>query len=234
MSYFSKTTEPASSWTPSGSTLGPPKAKKRRVGRPKKNLVQSIPSTDSQPNPATNFQPNLATDFELNPATDFQPNPATDSYPIQDIPGDRDGPGPSASESPTAPLPIPSESQDGSTALPSGSYASRFEFCYDFLYIYFLSLAKVIRTRYSATQKKKIAEYARFHGCRAAARHFKIHHRNAERWLKEELHNTRHRHRPRYVNKKGQGRKISYPSDLELELLQWVLEKRIFQSLFKH
>ena len=36
MSYFSKTTEPASSWTPSGSTLGPPKAKKRRVGRPKK------------------------------------------------------------------------------------------------------------------------------------------------------------------------------------------------------
>ena len=95
MSYFSKTTEPASSWTPSGSTLGPPKAKKRRVGRPKKNLVQSIPSTDSQPNPATNFQPNIATDFELNPATDFQPNPATDSYPIQDIPGDRDGPGPS-------------------------------------------------------------------------------------------------------------------------------------------
>ena len=49
-------------------------------------------------------------------------------------------------------------------------------------YIYiFLYLAKVIRTRYSATQKKKIAEYARFHGCRAATRHFKIHHRNAER-----------------------------------------------------
>ena len=99
-----------------------------------------------------------------------------------------------------------------------------------FIYI-FLSLAKVIRTRYSATQKKKIADYARFHGCRAAARHFKIHHRNAERWLKEELHNTRHRHRPRYVNKKGQGRKISYPSDLELELLQWVLEKREAENI---
>ena len=96
---------------------------------------------------------------------------------------------------------------------------------------FFLSLAKVIRTRYSASQKKKIAEYARFHGCRAAARHFKIHHRNAERWLKEELHNTRHRHRPRYVNKKGQGRKISYPSDLELELLQWVLEKREAENI---
>ena len=123
MSYFNQTTEPASYQTPSGSTLGPPKAKKRRVDRPKKNLVQSIPST--------NFQPNLA--------TDFQPNPATDSYPIQDIPGNRDGPGPSASESPTAPLPIPSEGQDSSTALPSGSYVSRFEFCYDFyIYIFYL------------------------------------------------------------------------------------------------
>ena len=42
MSYFSKTTEPASSWTPSGSTLGPPKAKKRRVGRPKKKIWFSL------------------------------------------------------------------------------------------------------------------------------------------------------------------------------------------------
>ena len=163
MSYFSKTTEPASSWTPSGSTLGPPYGQETQSWKTKKNLVQSIPSTDSQPNLATDFQPNLATDFQPNLATDFQPNlatdfqpnlatdfqpnlatdfqpnPATDSYPIQDIPGNRDGPGPSASESPTAPLPIPSESQDGSTALPSGSYASRFEFCYDF-YIYFFNL----------------------------------------------------------------------------------------------
>lgn len=35
-----------------------------------------------------------------------------------------------------------------------------------------------VRSRYSIGQKKKVASYARFHGGRAAAKHFKIHHKN--------------------------------------------------------
>ena len=45
--------------------------------------------------------------------------------------------------------------------------------------------AKCIRRICSASQKAKIAQYAR--GARAAGRHFGIHHKNCQRWLKEEL-----------------------------------------------
>ena len=43
---------------------------------------------------------------------------------------------------------------------------------------------QAVRTRYSLAQKKKVALYARHHGGRAAAKHFKIHHKNVQRWLK--------------------------------------------------
>ena len=46
---------------------------------------------------------------------------------------------------------------------------------------------KMIPKMYTATQKKKVATYARFHGGRAAAEHFKMHHKNVQRWLKEEM-----------------------------------------------
>ena len=82
-----------------------------------------------------------------------------------------------------------------------------------------------IRARYSAAQKK-VAEYAHFHGGRAAAKHFKVHHKNVQRWLKEELDTMKNPHRAKWCNKKGQGRKISYPVKIEKQLLQWVLELR--------
>ena len=40
---------------------------------------------------------------------------------------------------------------------------------------------KVIRKMYSVGQKKAVAEYARFHGIRAASRHFGVHHKNVSR-----------------------------------------------------
>ena len=79
-----------------------------------------------------------------------------------------------------------------------------------------------IRARYSYAQKKKVAHYAGV----AAAKHFKIHHKNVQRWLKDELDTIKHPHRAKRCNKKGQGRKLSYSPELDLKLLQWVLEQR--------
>ncbi len=83
-----------------------------------------------------------------------------------------------------------------------------------------------VRAKYSIAQKKRVAQYARHHGGRAAARHFKIHHRSVQRWLKDELDTIKHPHRAKRCNKKGQGRKLSYPHEIDFKLLQWVLEQR--------
>ena len=56
---------------------------------------------------------------------------------------------------------------------------------------------------YTAAQKKKVATYARFHGGRAAAEHFKMHHKNVQRWLKEEIETIKHPHRGKYFWRKG-------------------------------
>lgn len=82
----------------------------------------------------------------------------------------------------------------------------------------------VIRRMYSMQQKEKVAEYARFHGIRAAARNFDIHHKNVSRWMKNQV--TKLKNPKQRKNRKGQGRKISYPQELEEKLLAWILEKR--------
>ena len=69
-----------------------------------------------------------------------------------------------------------------------------------------------------------VAYYARQHGIRKAARHYGIHHRNVQRWVKDQVASLKtpgKRH-----NKKGQGRKISYPQELEEKLVTWILKKR--------
>ena len=83
-----------------------------------------------------------------------------------------------------------------------------------------------MRTQYTVAQKAKVARYARFHGPRAAARHFHIHHKNAARWLKEDLNQVKVLRKSKRRNRKGQGRKISYPQSIDEELYKWVLEKR--------
>lgn len=85
----------------------------------------------------------------------------------------------------------------------------------------------LIHMMYSAHQKKKVAEYARHLGARAAACHFGVHRRNVGRWLKENLDAMKGRKKRK--NNKGQGRKLSYPVELDEKLLQWVLEKRNLQ-----
>ena len=78
---------------------------------------------------------------------------------------------------------------------------------------------------YSAGQKeRKAADYSRYHGIRKAARHFKVSHCNVIRWKKERvtaLKNPNKRH-----HRRGQGRKLSYPPELENNLVAWILEKR--------
>lgn len=92
------------------------------------------------------------------------------------------------------------------------------------------SSRSVMHRMYSVAQKKKVAEYARFHGARAAARHFGIHRRCVGRWLQEHLDSGIGSSKKRgRKNKKGQGRKLSYPEELDNKVLQWVLEKRDLQ-----
>ncbi len=79
---------------------------------------------------------------------------------------------------------------------------------------------------YTSSQKAKVACYTRLHGPRAAGRHFCIHHKNAQRWLKEDYDKVKITRRSKCKNKKGQGRKVSYPLDVEEALYKWVLEKR--------
>lgn len=83
-----------------------------------------------------------------------------------------------------------------------------------------------MRTRYSNSQKAKVAHHARFHGSRAAARKFSIHHKNAQRWLKENLDKVRLTKRSKRCNRSGQGRKLSYPPEIDEQLYKWVLERR--------
>lgn len=44
-----------------------------------------------------------------------------------------------------------------------------------------------IHRRYSRGQKSKVACYERHHGIRKAARHYDIHHRNVQRWVKDQV-----------------------------------------------
>ena len=71
-----------------------------------------------------------------------------------------------------------------------------------------------------------MARYARFHGSRTAARRYSVHHKNAQRWLKEDLDKVRVSKRSKRLNKKGGGRKLSYPKEVDDEILQWILVKR--------
>ena len=84
--------------------------------------------------------------------------------------------------------------------------------------------AKQLRKMYSAVQKKNVADYSRHHGVRKAARRFKVSHSNVVRWKKQVVAKLKNPNKRR--NKRGQGRKLSYPKELEEKLVVWILEKR--------
>ena len=83
---------------------------------------------------------------------------------------------------------------------------------------------KKLRKMYSKGQKKKVEDYARFHGVRKAAKEFKVSHSNVIRWKKKEV--SAIRNPSKRSHRRGQGRKVSYPKDLEDKLVAWILEKR--------
>ena len=77
---------------------------------------------------------------------------------------------------------------------------------------------------YSKGQKKKVAEYAHFHGVRKAAKKFSVVHSNVVRWRKEEVRGIRNP--GKRSHRGGQGCKLTYPKELEDKLVAWILEKR--------
>ena len=81
---------------------------------------------------------------------------------------------------------------------------------------------------YSAAQKRKVADYARMHGVRPTAVHFGIARKNIQRWLRERVDEVKGKERKR-KNRKGQVRKLTYPKELDDDILKWFLEKRDLQ-----
>lgn len=81
-----------------------------------------------------------------------------------------------------------------------------------------------LRQMFSHGQKQKVALYARHHGTHAASRCFGVHHKTMGRWMKEQVETLKNPNRRKH--RKGQGRKISYPTEIDEQILQWILEKR--------
>ena len=79
---------------------------------------------------------------------------------------------------------------------------------------------------FKANKAAVLAKIARYTRARAAARHFGVHNKNCQRWLKEELDKKKPRDMPSCGHRKGQGRKVFYPKEIEEELVKWILEKR--------
>lgn len=79
---------------------------------------------------------------------------------------------------------------------------------------------------YSIHQKQKVAEYAHVHGIRPASRQFGVSRKNIQRWVAEGLHEVKNKGNFKKKNAKGQGRKVSYPAEIETKLVQWLLEKQ--------
>ena len=69
-----------------------------------------------------------------------------------------------------------------------------------------------------------MAEYARFHGVRKAAKKFSVGHSNVVRWRREEVGKIKNP--GKRSHRRGQGRKLTYPKELEDKLVAWILEKR--------
>ena len=53
-----------------------------------------------------------------------------------------------------------------------------------------------------------------------------MHHKNCQRWLKEGQDKKKPKDVPSRGHRKGQGRKVSYPQEIEEQLVKWILEKR--------
>lgn len=75
----------------------------------------------------------------------------------------------------------------------------------------------------------RIAEYARHHGIRATSRKFGVAKICISRWRNSLVPQVRAGVKRPKIKRRGQGRRISYPKELEEKLVQWVLEMRDLQ-----
>ena len=87
----------------------------------------------------------------------------------------------------------------------------------------------LLHRRYTDVQKIKVAEYTRQHGLRPGERGFGIHRRSIGQWLEVRLNEVKERKRRKKSNRPGQGRKLTYPVEIDDKLLQWLLEARDLQ-----
>ena len=93
---------------------------------------------------------------------------------------------------------------------------------------------KEVRRQYSYQQKERVVEYARHHGVRVAARQFNIARKNIQRWLKElkdknvlfESAKSSKRRRLHTRGRRKAGRKLTYPTEVDEKLLEWLLSMR--------
>ena len=69
-----------------------------------------------------------------------------------------------------------------------------------------LPTKKRLRRMYSRGQKSKVAYHARHHGIRNASRKFGVHHKNVQRWMKDQVATVKNP--GKRANKKGQGQKL--------------------------
>ena len=84
------------------------------------------------------------------------------------------------------------------------------------------AMPKVQRSLYSASEKLKVLQYAKYHGQRAAARNFSIDHSMISRWEKQEDKLKSAKGKNRRI---GAGRKAQYP-EAETSLKMWLIEFR--------
>ncbi len=66
----------------------------------------------------------------------------------------------------------------------------------------------------------KIADYARMNGLRPAERKFRFHRRNIDRWKKIRVSDFKKEELKKSYNRKGQGRSLCYPTDVDDELVR--------------
>ena len=82
----------------------------------------------------------------------------------------------------------------------------------------------VLRLMYSPAQNESRGYICTIQWGTQTARKHGVHQRNVQRWLKEEMQVIRNPKDGR--NQPGQGKKITYPQEVEDQLLKWILEKR--------
>ena len=91
--------------------------------------------------------------------------------------------------------------------------------------------ATIIRGHYkhfNRQQKPEVKDYVKWHGIRAAVKHFKIPRSTVNNWNKTDFNDDNLRDKNGCIMKPG--RNLSYPEESDLKILAYVLEQRELQN----